>query len=54
MQLDVAGRSLIIQVIVLCALVMMFGMMAVRPAKPGEGIPRPEDPSPLHVRQPSN
>ncbi len=54
MQLDVAGRSLIIQVIVLCALVMMFGMMAARPEKPGDQLPRPEDQSPLSVRQPSN
>jgi hypothetical protein len=34
MQLATASRSLIIQVIILCALVMMFGMMAARPAKP--------------------
>lgn len=54
MQLDTAGRSLIIQVIILCALVMMFGMMAVRPEKPGDTLPRPDDPSPLQTRQPSN
>jgi len=54
LQLDMANRSLIIQVIVLCALVMMFGMMAARPEKPGDQLPRPEDPSPLRTGQPSN
>jgi hypothetical protein len=54
MQLDVAGRSLIIQVIVLCALVMMLGIMTARPGKPGESLPRPEDQSPLNMDQPSN
>jgi hypothetical protein len=54
LQLNVADRSLIIQVIVLCALVMMFGMMAAKPEKPGDSLPRPEDQSPLNMHQPSN
>jgi NhaP-type Na+/H+ or K+/H+ antiporter len=54
LQLNVADRSLIIQVNVLCALVMMFGMMAAKPEKPGDSLPRPEDQSPLNMHQPSN
>lgn len=54
MQFDTAGRSLVIQVIILCALVMMFGMMAASPEKPGDNLPKPEEQSPLNTHQASN